>query len=237
MTFSMKRICSLAVFSATVLSAPAQAQWAVIDPTNLVQNTASAAAAVRNEVNTYNGLIQQIKSAIHLANSTASLKDLNGLAGVVDELRHFQNLKDTDTELSKSINQSLALSKDVLSLYGSSQYSWTSFLASKNSYEVAKGKALEKQYNILTAFIEDTATRRKNIITQMQMSKGATEATQAVGAGIDVLIGQNQQMLAALAIKTKLDATSDAQPSMTENQAIKEFNDYQKRLREAAGKY
>jgi hypothetical protein len=64
---------------------------------------------------------------------------------------------------------------------------------------------------------------------------------QAVGAAVDVLIGQNQQMISILATNSKIAETKalneTAIEAKREEEGLKIMNNYQRRLRESANKY
>jgi hypothetical protein len=64
---------------------------------------------------------------------------------------------------------------------------------------------------------------------------------QTLGAAIDVLIGQNQQIISILAANNKVAETKQdlatGKAAKTDQEAAKLMNEYQQRMRNAANKY
>lgn len=205
-----KQIVSIAAVCAALISAPANALFGVggivIDPSNLVQNTASAAAAVKNEINTATALIHQIKAAIDIAKSLQSVNGLANLAGLQQELALYQQLKSTSTNMQSVLNESLRLSQSIESRYGASSSSWSEFIATKNASNNAIAKVAASQYQTIDDSLEQIAQRRQNIVNQLEKSEGPTQAMAAVGAGVDTLIGQNQLMISTLKMQGQLQS-------------------------------
>lgn len=193
-----------AVISASILfTSPAHAFFGigdiVVDPTNLVQNTQSAISAVKNEINTASAYIKQIQMAIALAKSLESLKNISALVGIEKEFELFNDLKNTGQQLTGALDQSLRLTRGLEASHGASKLSWKDFVAARSATNQSANQSLLKQYSTITSAVQQIATRRQQIVAELQKVGGQTAALQSVGAGIDALIGQNQQMISTLA--------------------------------------
>ena len=225
-----------AVLALGLLTCPAQA-LVFTDPMNLVQNTLSARTAVQNEINTAKTLIEQINSAKNLARSTAGLKNLAGLAGVEQARQLYRSLIDVDSRLGSNLDNNARLAEDLRALYGASNMSWDQFMTSRSQAETRQRQLNKDRYTAVAQSMEETSRRRQEIVSQLSSVQGQTEAMQTLGAALDVIIGQNQQIIAAMMANNRMQESqgqiNDAQEQMVKNQ--REL--YQQRLREAASQY
>lgn len=213
------------------------AQWAVIDAGNLVQTTVTAANSILTEVNTYKTMIEQVKSAIELAKSTASVNGLASLAGLQEEYALYTQLKNVDTQLLQYSNQSVQLSQNLKAQYGSSNFSWDAFIASRDSVDSNRNKVMLDQYKTVTSSMEKVAQRRQAIVNSLQNAVGQTSALQQVGAAIDVVIGQNQQVIGMMATANELTRVKQEQHNNDARQISDMDKEYQRKLSEAAKKF
>lgn len=237
----IKPFLATIAFCAAVVSGPAHAIFGigdiVIDPINLVQNTYSAVAAVKNEVNTAAAYIKQIEQALALAKSLKSVNGLATLAGVQQELALYSQLKNTSTQLASIMDQSLKLSQNVQAQYGASNVDWTSFLTSRSAVDRGRSQVLAAQYATIDQSMVDVAQRRQAIVSQLQDSSGQTSAMQSVGAGIDVLIGQNQLMVSTLSAQGKVAIVKQNTDDASGAASLQALKDHQQQLIDAANKY
>lgn len=221
----------------TVVSTSAGAQWAVYDPANWIQNMTSARTAIMNEVNTAKALIQQINAAKDLARSTSSLKNLSGLAGIDEARQLYGTLAELDIRLNANLEDNLRMALDLRAQHGASNMSWQQFTAAQAKMDSGRQRAAREHYAAMTRSMEDTARKRQAIVSQLSGVEGQTQAMQALGAALDVIIGQNQQVMAQMrvdkVIEKDIDNKDEAKQIWAENQRAL----YQKRLREAANQF
>ncbi|WP_342116525.1 hypothetical protein [Pseudoduganella sp. OTU4001] len=238
MKFNISRRMILASIAGSFLNQPALAMFGgvVIDPSNLVQNTSSALAAVKNEVNTAKSYITHMQQLVAMGKSLKSLNGLASLAGVEQELALYMQLKSTSTQLVSVVESSLELSRRVQSQFGASGLSWNDFLRSRSAIDQGNTKALSAQYTSITEAISQIAARRKAIVGELQGAEGQTSAMQSVGAGIDVLIGQNQQLIATLAAEGQAKLIQKNVDSASVQQGMQIISDRQRRILEADAK-
>jgi hypothetical protein len=223
--------------AAMITSTSAFAQWTVYDPVNWVQNLQSARSAISNEINTARALIQQVNAAKDLARSTAGLKNISNLAGLDQAQQLYRSLIDVDGRLGTNLDSNTKLVDDLRAQYGASNMSWDQFATSRSQIESRQRQINKDRYNAVAQSMEETSRRRQAIVSQLSTVQGQTEAMQTLGAALDVIIGQNQQIIAAMMANTRMQESqgqiNDAQEQMAKNQ--REL--YQQRLREAASKY
>jgi len=213
----------------------------VWDPTNWIQNNSTALASVKTEVNTAKTLIQQTQTAIAMAKSIKGVADMDGLAQVKASLGLYKELADVGNRLENDFRQSAELTERVTAKYGASDMSWEDYMKSSSRIEKQQRETSAQRYRAINASIEQTSRQRQAIVTKLGAVQGQTEAMQTVGAAIDVLIGQNQQIISILAANHKVAETKKELETGTaaksDQEATKAMNAYQRRLRESANKY
>lgn len=233
---NLRKLALLTSIMATVPSAHAFF-GVVFDPTNWMQNTASAVAAVKNEVNTYHALIEQANTAMHMARSTSSLKNLASLAGVQEVAKLYTALRDVDNQLGLTLERNQALTQNTIAQYGASNQSWQQFLSAKSSIAADERRATTERFRAVNASLQDTAQRREQIVGQLASVQGQTEAMQALGASLDVLIGQNQQIIMAMQASAIAAENRAQEPEQLKAKTDEMMRQYQQRMRDAASKY
>jgi hypothetical protein len=211
------------------------------DSLNWIQNNTTALSSVKNEVNTAKTLIQQTQTAIAMAKSIKGVSDMDGLAQVQASLGLYKDLAAVGNRLEKDFQQSAELTERVNAKYGASDMSWEQYMNSSTQLERQQRETAAQRYRAINASIEQTARQRQAIVTKLGAVQGQTEAMQTVGASIDVLIGQNQQIISILAANNKVAETKKELETgiaaKSDQEATKEMNAYQQRLRESASKY
>lgn len=226
---------------AAIVTGPAHAIFGVgdivIDPTNLVQNTYSSIAAVKNEVNTAKSYIAHAQQLISMAKSLQSVQGLSSLAGVQQELAMYQQLKNVSSQLLNAMERSRTLSETVQSQYGASTLDWKSFLTTKSEINRARSLTLSNQYAAVEQNMSDVAQRRQAIVEQLQGSAGQTAAMQSVGAGVDALIGQNQQMVMLLKAQGQDSLIKQINEESDYKAVERDMIERQRKILESANKY
>ncbi|UTY55870.1 hypothetical protein [Massilia sp. erpn] len=231
----LRRLAVAAMLSLTSLSA--SAQWTVYDPVNWIQNMISSRSAVANEINTARTLIQQVNAARDLARSTAGLKNVAALAGVEQAHGLYRSLIEVDGRLDMNLERNARILQDLRAQFGASNMSWEQFATSRKQMESQQRQLSRDRYNAIAQALEETARRRQAIVAQLSQVQGQTEAMQTLGAALDVLIGQNQQIVAAMAAKDKTSEDQANRSAAEEQWARNQLELYQQRLRQAAQKY
>lgn len=237
----MKTLKQLAICLALGVTAVPALSIPVFDPTNFVQNYTSAVAAVKQEITAAKQLIQETQSAVNMAKSVKSIANLEGIAQVKEALNLYKQLKAVDSRLENDFQQSADLTERISAKYGASGMSWSDYLNSRSQLDKQQRDTAAQRYRAINASIEQTSQQRQAIVSKLGSVQGQTEAMQTLGASIDVLIGQNQQIISILAstnraneMKNNDKATDDAS---RDEEADNQMNSYQQRLRDAAKKY
>lgn len=231
-------VAGIALSAATL---PAFAQWAVFDPTNFGQNYLTATSSVKNELTTAKSLIQETQTALNMAKSVAGMGNLEDLAKVQQSLQLYKDLQSVDTLLERDFTQSSALTQRLTAQYGASDMSWGDYLKSSSQLQQQQLDSSAQRYRAINASMEQTASQRQAIVSKLASVQGQTEAMQTLGAAIDVLIGQNQQIISILAANNRVAETKAdlavGKAANNDAEAARVINSYQQRMRDAASKY
>jgi hypothetical protein len=223
--------------AAMITSTSVFAQWTVYDPVNWIQNMSSARAAISNEINTTRALVEQVKAAKDLAKSTNVLKNVASLAGLDQARQLYRALIDVDGRLGTNLDSNTKLLDDLRAQYGASNMTWDQFTASRSQIESRERQLNKDRYTAVAQSMEETSRRRQEIVSQLSSVQGQTEAMQTLGAALDVIIGQNQQIIAAMMANNRMQESKGRLDGADEQMAKNQRELYQQRLREAASKY
>jgi hypothetical protein len=230
-------VLGVAAFTMSMSASAIFGSGIVYDPTNWIQNYNNAISQVKQEVTAAKALIQQTQTAIDTAKSIKNLKNMDSLAQVKEGLRLYTNLRDVDLRLERDFQQSAALTESLTSKYGASDMSWNDFLQSKDKIDRQQRDTAAQRFKAINASMDQTARQRQAIVSQLGSVQGQTEAMQTVGAAVDVLIGQNQQMIHMLKVESEVKVLEKKQEENYSNIGIQKMNAHQQRLRESAARF
>lgn len=209
----------------------------VFDPSNFSKNIVTASSSVRTEINTATSAIQSIRQTIELVKSTASLDGVARLAGLQEELGLYRSLVDTNRELRDAVDQSRTLYDNLSAQYGASNFSWKAFLQGRATGNLQQAQMLLNKYESVNRAIASTNSRRENLLQAVQNATGETAATQGLSAQIDILIGQNQQVMSLLATQVAQNGMDKKESATKSQQESNEYQNYQLRLERAANRF
>lgn len=225
---------ALALASASI---PAIAQWAVIDPTNLIQNYISAIANIEMEISAAESVFQQTKTAIDTAKSIKRMVGVEGISDLNNSLRLYRQLQNIDGQIGSDLKAATEAVDRLSAQYGASNQSWGEFTRSRDGVIKGQRENAAKRFAAINASLEANASQRQSVLSQINTVEGQTQATQALGASLDIIIGQNQQLIGMLAADQKVKEIKDLNEEVEEVMAQKRYSEYQKRLRDSAAKY
>ena len=160
--------------------------------------------------------------------------NMSGLVGANNEMQLYNQLLNIDKQLLGSVNQSHTLSQNVISQYGASNQSWDTFMQQKGKIEGANSGQLLQQYQTMNQEVKDVAKRRQEVVKKLENATGQTQALQAVGAALDILIGQNQQIVSALAAQGNVKISQKNVEEAANLKALKMYQEQQEKLKQAA---
>lgn len=228
--FSQSRLLALFakstfVFALTIPIA-SHAQWVVVDPTNLIQNTITAVESVINEIN-------QVKQLQEMVKGNLSGLNIPGFSDFVAQARQIAALVDSAQKLKSVIGDAQSSVVNIQSMYGAGSYrSFSEFAA-----DIARRKAVGERVatNVFRAAEEAdqeivaASAAHQKIAASLAGVSGVTEATQATASAVGVLIQQNQSVLSMMSAAAKAQGAAAARKDAEEEAANKSLADYQKR--------
>jgi type IV secretion system protein TrbJ len=216
----IKKLLSSGVATAALafgFASTAHAQLAVIDPTNLIQNTMTAIGAVKGEVYQdtniayqYQMMLNQLKQATNL-NPAAMLAQANTISNDLSTLNKYT---DTMKSLYGGLQSNAEYATKVQSLItqsGKTTTQWYNDQATLISNNDQTAKQLFQQGNDVISHVSALAKRRQEIQDQLNMSPTAEATAQLTTHMLDIVASQNSDMLQMMATKQQADSVVQAQ--------------------------
>ena len=231
-------IALVAIAGIVVLPASAKT-YSVHDSSvlNATKQTCTQMELVANtEIDELNQLIAQTQELKNSTNSMGS-GSLVSLARATSELKLYEQLKAADMSLLNSVNQSMNLSQNLLSLWGSSNMSFDKFMETIANSSNQRDQDMVKLFQSTTTEMQQVAQRRQEILNKLGGAVGQTQAIQSLGALVDVLIGQNQQVIGMMTATAANPVAEKNEENARAEYAAKVMTDYQNRLKQAAESY
>jgi conjugal transfer/entry exclusion protein len=192
------------------------AQLAVIDPTNLIQNTMTAAKAVRGEVYQdtnliyqYQMMLNQLKQATNL-NPAAMLAQANTITNDISSLTKYTS---SLTSLYGGLQSNAQYATKVQSLItqsGKTPNQWFTDQSTLISNNDQTAKQLFQQGNDVMSHVNTLAQRRQEIQSQLNMSPTMEATSQLTTHMLDIVASQNGDMLQMMASKQQADSVAQA---------------------------
>lgn len=190
------------------------AQLAVIDPTNLIQNTMTAIGAVKGEVYQdtnimyqYQMMLNQLKQATNLnpsamlAQATSITNDISSLSKYTDTLKSLYGGLQSNAEYATKVQALITQSGKTPSQWFADQ----STLISNND---KTAKQLFQMGNDVISHVSTLSKRRQEIQDQLNMSPTAEATAQLTTHLLDIVASQNSDMLQMMAAKQQSDAVA-----------------------------
>ncbi|MFM0027427.1 type VI secretion protein [Paraburkholderia madseniana] len=192
------------------------AQLAVIDPTNLIQNTMTAIGAVKGEVYQdtnlvyqYQMMLNQLKQATNLnpaamlAQANTITNDISSLTKYTDSLKSLYGGLQSNAEYATKVQALITQSGKTPSQWFADQ----STLISNNDQTA---KQLFQQGNDVISHVNTLARRRQEIQDQLNMSPTMEVTSQLTTHMLDIVASQNGDMLQMMATKQQADSVAQA---------------------------
>lgn len=222
-----------------ILASGAAYSWGkiVYDPVNHTETAVTAINAIRTEASAATTAIQSIRQTIELVKQTTSIDGLAQIAGLEEELTLYRDLTSAHKALDDAINLSKSLTDNLNSQYGASKFSWKKFMEGRAAVDTEQARALLRKYESANKAIETANGRREKILKEVQSAPGQLAAQQALSAQIDLMIGQNQQMIGLLSTQIAMTGEDKARQAQTTNVSNERYKRYQDQLKRSADRF
>ncbi len=204
------------------LVSQAYAQLAVIDPTNLIQNTMTAIGAVKGEVYQdtnlvyqYQMMLNQLKQATNLnpsamlAQATSITNDITSLTKYTDTLKSLYGGLQSNAEYATKVQALITQS-------GKTPAQWFSDQSTLISNNDQTAKQMFQMGNDVISHVSTLAKRRQEIQDQLNMSPTAEATAQLTTHLLDIVASQNSDMLQMMASKQQADSVVQAQKTSSD---------------------
>jgi type IV secretion system protein TrbJ len=219
----MKRRITLGVIAVlfAALARPAAAQWAVIDASNLIQNTMTAARALEQ----INNQVQQLQNqVVMLANEARNLTSLNyssldqlnstmgQISALMDQARGIAfNVTATQNAFAQQYPQAYSASVTNDQLMADAHQRWQN---SMNAFQ----QTMTVQSQVATNVEADTGTL-STLVNTSQGAVGGLQAQQATNQLLALSIKQQLQIQSLMAAQDRAQALEAARNAESEEQA------------------
>lgn len=184
----------------------------VWDPTNFVQNLITATNSVLTEANTYRSMVEQTKQTMAMARQVSNLGGLAELAGMSEELALFQDMYRTSMQLYNTLQESQQVYANLQSQWGASNFTWENFLRGQSAVQTGRVNSMIMQFENAGRSVERVAQRRQVLLQKAQeagVNESMMQITQVVSGQLDMIAGQNQQVVQMMANNMAVDAAKE----------------------------
>ncbi|WP_194725909.1 hypothetical protein [Noviherbaspirillum malthae] len=209
----------------------------VFDPTNFVMNAMEAGRTAVSEVSAATTAIQKVRQTIELIRATTSIDGLARMAGLEEELGLYQELVAVDNQLAGAINLSKSMYQDLNAQFGASNFSREAFMQGRSAIDTYRAQAFIDKYESVNRSMAAMNARRSQILAKVEGNASITSATQGLGAQVDMLISQNQQMISMLNMKAGDKAAAMSRDQISREAALREYARKDKVLRDAGNAF
>jgi conjugal transfer/entry exclusion protein len=173
----------------------------VFDPTNLVENAATAVQTLQTETQ---GVASAIREATMLENqiknTVNTVENLKGIGSITGDINALQSLWNVDKTLMNQIGGQTQFVQSVMGQYSASGStgSFTNYvgmLANQSQLGSQNATSLFANYTNMTNEIQSTIQQRQNIAMKNTGALGMNDEIQATNATLDNLSEINQATL------------------------------------------
>jgi len=208
-----KFLAALAIFA--VFSASASAQWITFDPTNWIQNYATAVQTLQQ----YENMVLQLKNSYTELQSLGNADTWKSAAiGVLTNTQLGQAIQSTQN-LINSINNGQSGAQNLLAAYGASGtgsfQDWVAGLNQQGKIQTQTVQALANSVSTSNQAIQDAQKQWQNANAQVSSTPGLVGQMQLVNESLMTLIQQNNAVNGTLAAM----AANEAQQTANDNAA------------------
>ncbi|WP_236572878.1 type VI secretion protein [Burkholderia sp. 8Y] len=194
----------------------ANANMPVFDASNFIQNTMTAAAAVKGEVYQdsnlvyqYQMMLNQLKQATNL-NPAAMLAQFNSIK---DDISGLSKYTDALKDLYGGLQSNAEYASKVQALITQSGKSADQWFTDQNTLlqnNDKTAKQLFQQGNDVISHVSTLAKRRQEIQDQLNMSPTMQATAQLTTHMLDIISSQNSDLITMMASKQRSDAVKDS---------------------------
>jgi type IV secretion system protein TrbJ len=199
----LRKTATLVVAIAALLPQISSAQLMTFDPINYVMNYITAYKNISDEV-------MQLKQLEQMVKANRSMLSGNSLNDMNTQLARVQAMRFESERLQNAVGRSGDAFKNIETMYGASAApNWTTF-----SDDMARKIRMQDKVATNTMTAAETADKQlqasleshQRVANALGGAAGATEATQATGAAVGLVVQNSQAMLGLMSAQAKQQA-------------------------------
>lgn len=195
----------------------------VFDPTNWVQNNASAIAAVKNEINTYRSYLGQLLQIQHEIQNLRQM-GVAGVAaralGVENEIRSLKQLRDASQNLYKTLQSGGNYVDGIQRLINVSDMTADQWLSREKKLvqqKNADATYLMKTGEDISRAVEEAQKQREQVLSDYNFNDGIVAIAQKTNVLVGNLATLQQEQLLAMKSDMEVRALEEAQDVSIKN--------------------
>lgn len=213
----MKKALAGVLASATLLASTlAHASgWPVFDAANFVKNTMTAAQALKTEIYENTNIVYQNKMMLNQLQQAVGLDSVSMAAqamGIREDIGKHQRYGQALTALYGSLTDNADFLSSVQSLVTASGKSPDQWFRDQRSLLDTGDKTAKRLFSLgqdVTRNNHKLAQRRLDLQSDLNMNQTAQATAQLTNQMLDLLAGQNADLLQLIGAKTQSDAVKD----------------------------
>ncbi|MDK3022952.1 conjugal transfer protein TrbJ [Cupriavidus taiwanensis] len=222
----MKKALAGALASATFMaSSLAHASgWPVFDAANFVKNTMTAAQALKTEIYENTNIVYQNKMMLNQLQQAVGL-DVVAMAkqaeGIQEDIAKYQRYGKTLKDLYGSVADTADFLSNVQGLMATSGKSPDQWFRDQRTLLETGDKTAKRLFGLGQAVASNNqklAKRRRDLQSDLELNQTAQATAQLTNQMLDVMAGQNADLLQLIGAKTEADAVKDQRANTQETE-------------------
>ncbi|CAG9183520.1 conjugal transfer protein TrbJ [Cupriavidus pinatubonensis] len=206
---------ALASAALTASSLAHASGWPVFDAANFIKNTMTAAQALKTEIYENTNIVYQNKMMLNQLQQAVGLDSVamaTQAMGIQEDIQKHQRYGRAMQELYGSLANNADFLSNVQGLVASSGKTPDQWFRDQRTLLETGDKTAKRLFGLgqdVTKNNEKLAQRRRDLQQDLNMNQTAQATAQLTNQMLDVMAGQNADLLQLIGAKTQADAVKD----------------------------
>jgi len=213
----MKKAFSAALVTASLLMSPLAhaGGMPVFDAANFIKNTLTAAQALKTEIYENTNIVYQNKMMLNQLQQAVGLDPVAMAAqakGIQEDIGRYQAYGSAVKDLYGSVTNTADFLSDVQGLVTASGKTPDQWFRDQRTLLATSDKTAKRLFDLgqdVTNNNKKLAERRRDLQSDLNMNQTAQATAQLTNQMLDVMAGQNADLLQLIGAKTQADAVKD----------------------------
>lgn len=236
----MKQALSAALVTLSLLLSPVAhaSGWPVFDAANFIKNTMTAAQALKTEIYENTNIVYQSKMMLNQLQQAVGLDSVAMAAqakGIQEDIKRFQDYGSADKDLYGSVTQTADFLSSVQGLVTASGKTPEQWFRDQRTLLATGDKTAKRLFDLgqdVTSNNKKLAERRRDLQSDLNLNQTAQATAQLTNQMLDVMAGQNADLLQLIGAKTQADAVKDQKENAAQTERTNNADQLQ-RVRDA----